>query len=157
MKTFTKEELQIILKNHLEYLEDNSKIALKADLYRANLRGANLREANLRGAILSKADLYRANLYRADLCEANLYRADLCGANLDFSCLPLQCSGLSINIDDKLGIQFLYHSVQNILASIHTSDEFKLAVSNSEILEWCNKFHRSECPRLSTFLITGKP
>ncbi|EAV0620107.1 pentapeptide repeat-containing protein [Salmonella enterica] len=48
-----------------------------ADLYDANLCGANLRGANLRGA-----DLYDANLCGANLRGANLYDANLCGANL---------------------------------------------------------------------------
>ena len=59
----------------------------KADLYGANLCGANLRRANLCGANLRRAnlrgaDLYGANLYGANLCGANLRRADLYGANL---------------------------------------------------------------------------
>ena len=58
-----------------------------ADLYGADLRGANLREAdlyeaNLYGADLREADLYGANLYGANLYEANLRGANLCGANL---------------------------------------------------------------------------
>ena len=53
-----------------------------ADLYGANLRGANLCEANLYGADLYGANLRGANLCGANLCEANLYGADLYGANL---------------------------------------------------------------------------
>ncbi len=63
-----------------------------ANLYVANLTGAdlsraNLYVANLTGADLSRANLYvanlpRANLSRADLSRANLSRADLSGANL---------------------------------------------------------------------------
>ena len=48
-----------------------------ADLRGANLRGANLRDADLRGANLRDADLRGANL-----CNANLRDADLCGADL---------------------------------------------------------------------------
>ena len=49
----------------------------KANLYGADLRGADLCGANLYGADLRRADLRRADLYGADL-----RRADLCGANL---------------------------------------------------------------------------
>ncbi|EDT1677147.1 pentapeptide repeat-containing protein [Salmonella enterica subsp. enterica serovar Javiana] len=58
-----------------------------ADLYGANLcdtnlrdtnlRGADLRDTNLRGANLCGADLYGANLCGADLCDTNLRGADL--------------------------------------------------------------------------------
>ena len=54
----------------------------RANLYGANLRGADLREANLYGANLRGADLYEANLYGADLRGADLYEADLRGADL---------------------------------------------------------------------------
>ncbi|EIL7178883.1 pentapeptide repeat-containing protein [Salmonella enterica] len=53
-----------------------------ANLRGANLRGANLYGANLRGADLCGANLYGANLRGADLCDANLRGADLCDANL---------------------------------------------------------------------------
>jgi hypothetical protein len=59
-----------------------------ADLTEANLRGADLRgadltEANLRGADLTEADLRGANLTEANLTEANLTEANLTEANLD--------------------------------------------------------------------------
>ena len=54
----------------------------RADLYRANLSGANLHEANLSDANLSGADLHEANLRGANLSEANLSGADLHEANL---------------------------------------------------------------------------
>ena len=126
MRHITKVELKLILQNHLEYVNDNSKIEL------------------------------RANLSGADLSGADLRRANLSGADLDYSCLPLWCGGLLINIDDRLGTQFLYHTIQNILTSEYTSDEFKSAVSNSKIIEWCNRFHRSECERLEPFNLGDK-
>ena len=50
---------------------------------------ANLYEANLYGADLRGANLYEANLYEADLRGANLYEADLRGAkNVN---LPIAC------------------------------------------------------------------
>ncbi len=54
----------------------------KADLSRANLRGANLSRANLSGADLWKANLSEADLSRANLSEANLSGADLWKSNL---------------------------------------------------------------------------
>ena len=53
-----------------------------ADLRGANLYGANLREADLRGANLRGAVLYGANLREADLRGADLYGANLREANL---------------------------------------------------------------------------
>ena len=58
-----------------------------ADLYCADLRDANLSDADLSGADLRDANLSGANLYGADLrganlYDANLYDADLRGANL---------------------------------------------------------------------------
>ena len=53
-----------------------------ANLFGATLRGANLSDADLRGANLSDADLRCANLSDADLRCANLRDADLRGANL---------------------------------------------------------------------------
>ena len=53
-----------------------------AELYRADLTGAELVRADLFSANLARADLTGANLYRADLFSANLARADLTGANL---------------------------------------------------------------------------
>jgi uncharacterized protein YjbI with pentapeptide repeats len=54
----------------------------RANLYGANLDGANLTRANLDGANLYGANLYGANLYGANLTRANLYGANLDGANL---------------------------------------------------------------------------
>ncbi|MEQ2789347.1 pentapeptide repeat-containing protein [Flavonifractor plautii] len=64
-----------------------------ANLFGANLRGANLSDADLRGANLSDADLRCANLRDADLRGANLSDADLRGANL--SDADLRCANLS--------------------------------------------------------------
>lgn len=53
-----------------------------ADLYDANLRGADLRGADLYGANLRGADLCGADLRDANLRGADLYGADLRDANL---------------------------------------------------------------------------
>ena len=99
---YTKEQLQSILDEHIKWLKNEG--GARADLRRANLRGANLREADLCGADLRGADLCVADLRRADLCgadlrradlreadlrEADLRRADLCGA--DGVYIPLAC------------------------------------------------------------------
>jgi len=55
----------------------------KAELRGANLYGADLCEANLREANLCGADLRKANLRGADLREADLRVANLCGADLN--------------------------------------------------------------------------
>ena len=54
----------------------------RANLYDADLYGADLRDANLRGADLRRADLRDADLRDADLRDADLCGADLRSANL---------------------------------------------------------------------------
>lgn len=53
-----------------------------ADLYKANLAGADLKGANLYGANLKGTDFRGANLYRANLYRAELSGADISGADL---------------------------------------------------------------------------
>ena len=86
MRTISKDELTEILRKHKMWLSGEAG-GIRADLSRANLRGADLSRADLRGADLCGADLSRANLRGADLCgadlcEAVLCEADLCGADL---------------------------------------------------------------------------
>ena len=86
MRIIAKEELVEILRKHALWL-NNDPEGERADLYRAELYGANLREADLRGADLyganlREADLRGAELYGANLREADLYGADLRGADL---------------------------------------------------------------------------
>jgi hypothetical protein len=80
-KAMTKEEISVVLAEHLKWLRGEG--GKRANLSRANLSGANLSRANLSGANLS-----RANLSGADLSGANLYSADLSGANLSRANLP---------------------------------------------------------------------
>jgi len=98
MKTYTKEELAIILSDHRKWLagEDRGK---RANLIGANLSGANLRSANLSGANLRSADLSGANLRSADLSNANLRSADLSNANLSGANL----SGANLRSADLIG------------------------------------------------------
>ena len=87
----TKEQLDEILEKHKKWLNDEpggeranlfGANLRGADLFGANLRGADLFGANLRGADLFEADLFRADLFRANLRGANLRGADLRGADL---------------------------------------------------------------------------
>ena len=80
-KKITQKELEVFLRKHKLWLENDPK-GERADLERANLYGADLRGANLERANLYGADLERANLYGADLRGANLERANLYGADL---------------------------------------------------------------------------
>ena len=74
-----KQVWQWLSENPLKH--DNATLQ-EANLWGANLRGANLQEANLWGANLQEANLQGANLQEADLQEANLRGANLQGANL---------------------------------------------------------------------------
>jgi hypothetical protein len=67
---------------HLSYADLFDADLRGADLSYADLRGANLFDADLRGADLSYADLRGANLFDANLRDADLSYADLRGANL---------------------------------------------------------------------------
>ena len=60
MKTYTAEELALIVEKHKKWLldEDGGEIA--------DLSNANLRSSDLRSSDLSNANLYNANLYNAD-------------------------------------------------------------------------------------------
>ena len=130
-----------------------------ANLCGADLRDANLRGANLCGANLCGADLFDADLRNADLCGANLCGANLRGANLrdanlysadlDFSCLPLWCGGLDVQIDDRLARQILYHLLRNVAYSNNTSEELKSLLLTPELLNAANQFHRvDECGKI---------
>ena len=123
----------------------------EADLYMADLREADLRGANLYMADLRGTDLRRANLSGADLSGADLRGANLSGTNLDYVSYPLYCNGLYIHVDDRIGIQLLYHAISNILFSHNTSDNLKKQVS--ALVDTANKFHRvNECGELKPFV-----
>ena len=77
----TQRELDKILKLHQKWLNGRDG-GVKANLFRADLSGADLSWADLSGADLSWADLSGANLFGADLSRADLSWADLSWANL---------------------------------------------------------------------------
>ena len=161
------EKLSEILQSHKKWLDSNGAEGVRADLRDANLRGAYLRDANLRdanlrgaylrdanlrGAYLRNADLRGTDLCHADLRNANLRDADLHYADMDYAVLPLWCGGLHMHVDDRIGIQMLYHAVANILFSKNTSVWLKKSVSLKTILNVVNKFHRvDECGKLEAY------
>ena len=155
------EELDEILLAHEKWLESDGKGGVRADLSGANLRNADLRNADLSNANLSyanlrNADLSNANLSYANLNSADLRNADLSGANMDYAVLPLWCGGLCMHVDDRIGIQLLYHAVKNILFSKNTSAWLKKAVSCKAILNAVNKFHRvDECGEIEAYRKAG--
>jgi hypothetical protein len=94
MKTYTKEQLDKILKDHKLWIESGGKEGERADLSNANLSHFNLENyyfyystltyADLSTSDLSNANLSNANLYKACLYWANLSNAKLINANLSF-------------------------------------------------------------------------
>lgn len=97
-----------------------------------------------------EADGKKANLNEANLNGADLNEADLRGANIDYSCWPLWCGSLKVHIDDRIGIQLLYHAIAPILYSKNTSVQLKKEVS--ALIETANRFHRvEECGRLEGY------
>ena len=77
----TSEELQLILANHLKWIDGEAGGA-RADLSGADLRGADLSGADLRGAYLSGADLRGAKLRGAKLRVADLRGALLSSTDI---------------------------------------------------------------------------
>lgn len=93
-----------------------------------------------------RANLKGADLGGADLGGANLTGADLRGANLDYSSWPLWCGSLSVQIDDKLARQLIYHVLRAVAASPEVSKEVKSALFTRALVAEANKFHRvNEC------------
>ena len=81
MKTYTKEELEVILNNHKKWLNNDAN-GVRADFRYADLRNADLRNADFRYADFRYANLRNVSLYGADLRNANLHGAYLCNADL---------------------------------------------------------------------------
>ena len=86
--------------------------------------------------------------FSADLSYANLRCADLSYADLDMSCLPLWCGSLNAKFDLKLRVQIGFHFASLIKNGIDITDEEK-QIYNS-ILEYVNKFHRTDVERLKS-------
>ena len=138
-----KEELERILELHKKWLNDEEG-GVRADLSYADLSYADLSGANLSGANLSGADLSGADLRGADLRGA-----DLRGANLDYSCLPLWCGSLTVDMDDRQVKQLLYHTLSIVKHSKNVSSELKEKLLTENNLMIANEFHRvGECGKL---------
>lgn len=167
----TREELTEILHKHETWLQ-NGKSGLRANLEGANLNGVNLGGKDLRYADLSYVDLGYANLRGANLkCtklegadlryaildEANLVCAEMRGAdmrdaNIDYSAWPLWCGSLKANVDDRIAIQLLYHTLSVVQHSPYVSDNVKRTLLTSEVVEVANRFHFvDECGKLEIF------
>ena len=135
MKKISDTELKAIIYKHAKWArgEDGGE---RADLYDADLRGANLRNADLSGADLCSANLCDADLCGADLRSANLRSADLSGADLrdanlhsaDLSDAHLRDANLSdANLRDAKNIA-------------------KIAV------DACTAFYPLQCPETGSFI-----
>jgi uncharacterized protein YjbI with pentapeptide repeats len=151
------DELKIILEKHKAWLETGGEGGERANLWRADLHGADLREADLWRADLRGADLRGANLWGADLREANLRGANLEGADLqgadlketdlelanlkevdlDFSCFPLWCGGAHFKADVRLLRQLAAH-----MCTLECDDTEWLEVKET-LLPFAKKSHRA--------------
>jgi hypothetical protein len=87
MKTYTAEELKVVLSKHALYLRGEVG-GERANLQGADLRGADLQRADLEGAYLRDANLQGADLQGAYLRNANLQGADLRGARYETKIAP---------------------------------------------------------------------
>jgi hypothetical protein len=81
-------DLNKIIDEHAVFIRTGGTSGARADLFRANLREANLSGADLLRANLREANLCRADLSGANLRDANLQGAHLQGANLREALLP---------------------------------------------------------------------
>ncbi|MDY7383450.1 pentapeptide repeat-containing protein [Acinetobacter baumannii] len=105
-------------------------IAADADLRGADLYGADLRGANLRGA-----DLYGADLRGANLRGADLYGADLRGAKAAPLFVYGLCWDVIISGLGKMRIGCQEHSV----ADWKSFDDARITRMDSEALEFWNQ------------------
>lgn len=78
----SEEDLELVLDEHLEWINSGGQRGKRANLERVNLVGADLHGVNLAEANLCQANLSKANLQGAGLSKANLQGAMLGGANL---------------------------------------------------------------------------
>ena len=146
-------ELDERIAQHKRWLDTEGKSGKKLYLCKEDLRGACLRGADLRGACLRGADLSEADLREADLREADprsadlsgadLHGADLRGANIDYSCWPLWCGSLDVNVDTRIARQLAYH-----FCRLECDDPEYIRARNA-IVDFANGFHRAdECGKL---------
>ena len=115
----TREELDMILKNHELWRTTDGKEGERADLSYTDLRGFNLTKVNLAFADLSGTNLSRVNLLCADLHCSDLKAANLSHVNL--SCANLKyvnfryanLEGANLSDANLLGAWLLRADLQN--------------------------------------------
>jgi len=129
MKTYTKEELNDILRLHKLWLNDAENGV------RANLSGADLSRADLSGA-----NLYGADLYGANLSGANLSGADLSGANLSGAYL----SGANLNLtkisDTEYLVKTLFINGSRNSVSWYGCNQIQIGCHKKEISWWLENY-----------------
>ena len=100
----------------------------RANLYGANLNGANLNEASLNGANLYRANLNGASLNGANLNRANLNEASLNGANLD-----------GANLNEASGVNDYVKCIHIDQYPItYTADILQIGCQRHAIKEWAD-------------------
>ena len=140
MKTFTPDELKVVLDKHGKWLrsERNGERAnlSYANLSYADLRSANLRYADLSCADLSSADFRYANLRYADLSCANLRYADFRSA--DLSSADLSCANLrDLGLWGVVGNMGVIRSIQlETYAISYTFEMLQIGCERHSIEEW---------------------
>jgi hypothetical protein len=117
----------------------------EADLYGANLSGANLSGANLSGANLSGANLSEADLYGANLSGANLSGANLSGANLSRANL----SGANLSRANLSGANLYGEKIERLFASAQRTDghvfyAFEMQAGGVKIKAGCRWYSPAE-------------
>ncbi|EIB0627983.1 pentapeptide repeat-containing protein [Salmonella enterica] len=99
---------------------------------RANLRGANLFGANLCGADLRDANLFGANLRGADLRDANLFGANLCGANLcDANLCDADLRGADLRDANLFGANLFGANLPD-LTFVILGEKYFISITNGE-------------------------
>ena len=149
MKTYTKEELNDILRLHKLWLTDDEN-GVRANLTGADLSGANLSRAdlsraNLSGANLSGADLSGANLTGADLSGANLSGANLSGANLSGANLSgVNLTGAYLNLakisDTEYLVKTLFINGSRHSVSWYGCNQIQIGCHKKEIDWWLENY-----------------
>ena len=159
MRTFTNEELKVILEKHLKYRknEDGGERAnlrgsdlsysdlSYSDLSYSDLSYSDLSYSDLSYSDLSYSDLSYSDLRGSDLRGSDLRGSDLSYSDLDFSYLSFSCKSLSAKFDQKHVIQILYHAAMPTQNDVLELDDDIKDLLNSDLFKAvANKFHRVE-------------
>ncbi|EBY2091840.1 pentapeptide repeat-containing protein [Salmonella enterica subsp. enterica serovar Nima] len=136
-------DLSKILEEHKVWITSMRESGSRANLYGADLRGAdlcgaNLYGADLRGANLCDANLCGANLYGANLCGADLRGANLCDANL---CGANLC-GADLRGADLPDLTFVILG-EKYFISITNGEYVRAGCQNHTVEEW-RKYSKQE-------------